>query len=460
MNITGLVRVTVAAPQRRLDLALPEQAALAEILPGLLTKAGEHLADQGAPGGGWVLRRADGAELNLGRTLGSHRVRDGEILHLVSRGLEWPELEYDDLVDAVASGAGKLGVPWTARHTRIAGLTGAALAVLVVMAVVLRRGAPWAEAATWLLLTSALLTVAGVALARVVGDSGAGALLGGLGLPFAAVGGGLLFAGTATWPAIGAPQVLAAGTALLLAGVACYLGIVDSGTLFAAATSTGLLGLVAGWTGTADTLDGADVAAMLGAAAFAFSPLLGPLALRIGRLPMPILPRTTADLVRDDPQPPRKHVYGAVVRADGLLTGMLAGVAVALSVCMVLLTADRSTPATVLTGLLTAGCLLRARIYPVVKHRLMLLVAALTGIACLVLGPLSASTPDPVSLVVPSMLLLAAITIFCGLRYSTKLPSPYLSRYAEILEVLVTLALIPLACSVLGLYAVVRGWGG
>ncbi|MGZ0149064.1 type VII secretion integral membrane protein EccD [Kribbella sp. WER1] len=460
MNITGLVRVTVAAPQRRLDLALPEQAAIAEVLPGLLTKAGEHLADQGAPDGGWVLRRADGTELNLGRTLGSHRIRDGEILHLVSRGLDWPELEYDDLVDAVASGAGKLGVPWSARHTRIAGLTGAALAVLVVMAVVLRRGAPWADAATWLLLMSALLVAAGVTLARVVGDSGAGALLGGLALPFAGAGGGLLLAGTATWPAIGAPQVLASGMALLLAGVACYLGIVDSGTLFAAAMATGLLELIAGWIGTADSLDGPDVAAIVGAAAFAFSPLLGPLALRIGRLPMPILPRTTADLVRDDPQPPRRHVYGAVVRADGLLTGMLAGVAITVSVCLVLLTTDRSTSATVLTGLITLGCLLRARVYPIVKHRLLLLGTALTGIACLVLGPLSAATNGQVSLVVPMMVLFAALTIFCGLRYSAQLPSPYLSRYAEILEVLVTLALIPLACSVLGLYAVVRGWGG
>jgi hypothetical protein len=125
----------------------------------------------------------------------------------------------------------------------------------------------------------------------------------------------------------------------------------------------------------------------------------------------------------------------------------------------VLLTTDRSTSATVLIGLLTIGCLLRARIYPVVKHRLLLLIPALTGTACLVLGPLSRAI-DPVSLVVPMMVALAAITIFCGLRFSTKLPSPYLSRYAEILEVLVTLALIPLACSVLGLYAVVRGWGG
>jgi hypothetical protein len=90
----------------------------------------------------------------------------------------------------------------------------------------------------------------------------------------------------------------------------------------------------------------------------------------------------------------------------------------------------------------------------------MLLAPAAAGLICLVLGPLSTSAADPVVPVVPVMAMVAVIAIFCGLRYSTKVPSPYLSRYAEILEVLVTLAVVPLACSVLGLYAVVRGWGG
>jgi type VII secretion integral membrane protein EccD len=460
MNITGLLRVTVAAPQRRLDLALPEQASVAEVLPGLLTKAGEHLADQAAPDGGWVLRRADGAELILGRTLGSHRIRDGEILHLVPRELDWPELEYDDLVDAVAAGAGKLGASWAPRHTRAAGLIGAALVLLTGLTAMLREGAPWADPATWLLLSAVLLVTAAVALARVFGDSGAGAMIGGLALPFAILGGGLLFAGDVSRPAIGAPQVLAAGTALMLAGVACYLGVVDSGSLFAGATATGLFGLIAGWLGTAESLDGADVAAIFAAAAFAFSPFYSQAALRIGRLPMPILPRTTADLVRDDPQPARRVVYSAVLRADSLLTGLLGGMSVTLSVGLVLLTFDHSLPATVLVALLASGCLLRARIYPVVKHRLLLLLPGLVGLICLILGPFSARTADPVALVVPLTVLLAAAMLFLGTRYSDKLPSPYLSRYAEILEVLVTLALLPLACSVLGLYAVVRGWGG
>ena len=460
MNITGLLRITIATPQRRLDLALPEQASVAEVLPGVLTKAGQHLADEGVPGGGWVLRRADGAELTLGRTLGSHRIKDGEILHLVPQRLEWPELEYDDLMDAVASGSGRLGVIWSAWHTRVAGLTCAVAALLVVLFTVLRLGAPWSEPSGWLLVTAIVLVAGGVTLARVVGDSGAGAVVGGIAVPFATLGGGLLLAGDAVWPAIGAPQVLVGAAALMLVGVGCYLGVVDGTVMFAGAASTGILGIVGGWIGTSDSLGGADVAAILCTFLFAFSPLLASMAIRLGRLPMPILPRTTADLVRDDPQPPRRRVYSAVVRADSLLTGMLLGLMVVLSSCQVLLVLSATRSATILACLLAVGCLLRARLYPIVKQRLLLLIPGLVGAVGLVLGPLTRWSTDPVLLIAPLVLLFAALAVLLGLRYSTRRPSPYLSRYAEILEILVTLALIPLAAAVLGLYGVVRGWGG
>src|SRR2546425_907923 len=54
---TGLARVTVSAPQRRLDVALPEHAPLAELLPELLRHAGIGLPDAGQAHGGWGLRR-------------------------------------------------------------------------------------------------------------------------------------------------------------------------------------------------------------------------------------------------------------------------------------------------------------------------------------------------------------------------------------------------------------------
>jgi type VII secretion integral membrane protein EccD len=460
MNITGLVRVTVAAPQRRLDLALPEQASVAEIIPGLLSKAGEHLADEAVPDGGWSLRRLDGSELALGRTLGFHRVRDGEILHLVPRTTDWPELEYDDLVDAVASGSGRLGAAWSSWHTRAAGLAVAAVAVLTGFTIVFRTGAPWANPAGWLLLLALLLVATGVTLSRAVGDSGAGVVMGGLALPAAAVGGGLVLAGDGAFPAIGAPQLLAGSAALLLTGVVCAVGIVDGATLFAGAVTLGALGAGSGWVGSVERFDGTDAAAIAAGALITLSPALGSLAIRLGRVPMPILPRTTADLVRDDPQPPRWQVYGAVVRADSLLTGLLIGTAVVLAVCEILLALDGSRSATILAALTTAGCLIRARLYPIVKQRLTFLTAGLVGATALILGPLSEGRANPVSVVLPLMVLVAAGAIVVGLRYAARPPTPYLGRWAEILEILLTLAVVPVVCGVLGLYGLLRGWGG
>ena len=41
----GLARITISAPHRRVDVALPEHVALAELLPEVLRHAGEGLAD-------------------------------------------------------------------------------------------------------------------------------------------------------------------------------------------------------------------------------------------------------------------------------------------------------------------------------------------------------------------------------------------------------------------------------
>ncbi|WP_344126519.1 EsaB/YukD family protein, partial [Luedemannella flava] len=38
---SGVARVTIRAPRRRLDLVLPDQVPLAEVLPELLRRAGE-----------------------------------------------------------------------------------------------------------------------------------------------------------------------------------------------------------------------------------------------------------------------------------------------------------------------------------------------------------------------------------------------------------------------------------
>ncbi|WP_424184573.1 type VII secretion integral membrane protein EccD [Actinokineospora sp. G85] len=460
MNTTGLVRVTVAAPARRIDLALPERAPLAELLPGLLGHAGEDLADAGARGGGWVLRRADGTALEPARTLAAQRVRDGEVLHLAHANTDWPELEYDDLVDAIATGSAKLGAAWAPAHTRLAGLAAGALASALCLVAVLRAGPPWSGPAWWSLGAAGVLLGGALLLARAAGDTGAGAVAAAGALPFAFAGGGLVFAGDRALTDLGAPHLLAASAGLLLAAVVALLGVVDRAALFAGAATAGLFGVVSGWLTTWDALAAHETAAVLAGLALAFSPALAPLSVRLAQVPMPVLPKAAADLLRDDPQPPRTAVYAAVVRADGLLTGMLGGLAAVVAPCLVLLVGSGSTAAVVLVCVLTAGYLLRARLYPILRQRLPVLAVGLVGVVCLAVGPVMADRDALLSVAGPCLLVAGVLAALAGVAHSTREPSPYLGRYAEVLEVLLVLAVVPVACSVLGLYGYVRGLGG
>jgi type VII secretion integral membrane protein EccD len=460
MIATGLVRLTVAAPARRIDLAVPDRSPLAELLPALLGRAGEDLPDAGPPVDGWVLRRGDGTALEPARTLAAYQVRDGEVLHLTPAGTEWPELEYDDVVDAIATGSARTGGAWQLRHTRWAGLATAVLAVLLCMVAVLRAGPPWPGPALWAFTAAGLLLCVAVLLARAAGDSGAGAACALAALPVAFVAGGAALAGERALTGLGAPHLLAACTALVAASSIGLLGVADQAAVFVGGMGTGLLGAAGAWLTTLDALEGHQAAAIVASAGLLVSPVLAPLSIRLGQVPMPILPRAAADLVRDDPQPARTAVYAAVLRADSLLSGTVTGLALVAAVSQVLLVCRGGTPAGVLVGALSLGFLLRARLYPIARQRTPLLLAGLTGATCLAVGPLMGSRPDLLTVAGPGLLLVGGGVTLLAVRYSTRPPGPYLSRYAELLEVLVVLTIVPLACWVLGLYGYVRGLGG
>jgi type VII secretion integral membrane protein EccD len=446
MTTADLVRVTIAAPTRRLDLALPERAPVAEMLPGLLRRAGEALADD-LPDGGWVLRRMDGDRLDPARTLAAQQVCDGEVLHLVPGALDWPELEYDDLVDAIAGAAGRAGRRWQPRHTRLAGLAAAVPAVGLIL-VVLGQ----AQAGRAVLLVAAALLAGGTLLSRVAGDAGAGALLGALALPAAFLGGALI-----TASAVGAGLLLGGSAALMIAAVAGGLGIADRLPLFAGAATAAALGGTAAAAVTMGFGTGPGAAAVVASVVFLFSPMLGPLAGRLGRLPAPMLPRTAADLVRDDPQPPASAVRDAVLRADALLTGMLGGAALSAGLAAVVLATGRGVPALILLAVLTLGFGVRARIYPAVRHRLPLLLAAGTTAVTLAVAWRAV---HPIGVSVPILAALAALAVTAALRYSRRPAGAALARYAELFEVLLVLACVPVLCAVLQLYGLVRGIGG
>ncbi len=166
---TGLARIAVVAPNRRLDLALPEHLPLVGLLPAVLRQADEEPSD-GTSHGGWMLRRGDGSPVDLARTLAAQNVRDGETLHLVPRRTEWPELAYDDLMEAVADGARRRGVAWSPFATRLTGLIVAGVLLLLGLVVIVTSEEPGWLGGAVALGAAGLLLVCGIVLSRAMAD--------------------------------------------------------------------------------------------------------------------------------------------------------------------------------------------------------------------------------------------------------------------------------------------------
>ncbi|SDY12733.1 type VII secretion integral membrane protein EccD [Micromonospora pattaloongensis] len=469
----GLARVTINAPQRRVDVALPEHVPLAELLPEVLRHAGEGLADDGERHGGWLLRRTDGAPLATGQGLLPQGVRDGEVLHLVPARAQWPELEYDDVVEAIADGARRRGSAWSGAATRAATLAGAGVLLAVGLFALLHAGTSWGLGASVGLGVALLLALAGVVASRAYGDATAGGALGGYALPYAFVGGALLVASgdpvgvirPLAW--MGAPELLVGSVALLLVALLGLVGVAAALRVFAAGVTAGLVGALAALAGFG--LPAAGSAALLMSVLVCGIGVLPLLAIRLGKLPMPPITLPTgaaaegfgagdagsADGARERPE--RGRVYAAVARTEELLTGMLTGHAVLATAAALVLVTAGGLAGPLLAAVSSVALLLRSRLFVTLRQRVPMVAAGLAGLA--VLGvTVAARGGDAVLLgFTVGGVLLALLTVATGATYSRRPPSPYLGRAADVVDTLMVVSVVPVACAVLGLYARARG---
>lgn len=453
-----LARVTIVAPKRRLDVAVPNTMAVAELLPHLLRHAGDDLADVGDRQGGWVLRRATGAMLEPSRNLAAQGVRDGELLHLAPGRDDWPELAYDDVVEVIASSARRAARSWGAQATRRCGLAVASALLGLGLVVLARSGPPWTVPGVAALGLAVVLGLTGVLLSRAFTDAVAGAVVMGCALPYAFASGVLL-----TLPedsgvtGISAPGVLLGSALLALFGILGYTGVSAVHRLFMAGISIGVIGAGAALM----TMAGASVT---GAAAAAMTVAIGLLpgyplvATWLGRIPMPALPARAEDILTDAPRPPRADVFTAVARGTELLTGLLLATAVVSTCAIALLsTVEDSTPALALCVAACVALLLRARLFAAPQQRLPLLVAGLVGVIWLGIDASSKAPAGTGPLAALGVLIVVAVIVLAaGLRFGSSPPSPYLGRAADILDVVAIMALIPLACWVLGVFGAVQ----
>lgn len=456
----GLARVTIAAPRRRVDVALPEHASAAELLPGLLRAAGDELADQGQDHGGWALRKGDGTLIDPARAIGSQDLRDGDVLHLVPRQAEWPEMDYDDVVDAIATEARRQSRSWGSANTRRAGVAIASAALLLGLAIVLTSGPSWTLPGGIGLAMSVILLAVAVVLARALGDAGAGAVIGSVAMLYGFAGGVALSQGEQSLLQAEAAQYAAGSAVLFLVALLGYLGVADRTHYFVAGITMGLLGMVGSLIGLIEDTTVIDVATILVSVVVIFTPIIPLLSIRLGKLPMPTLPTTVDDLLADPPVVPLPRVHATVRRSDELLTGLLLGGAFIVALGQIVLIGSGELSALILVAVVAAALLLRARLFPAVRHRAPLLVAGVLGIGAIAVGTMVTAPESRLLITLPVIVVVAGLVLATGFAYQNRAPSPYIGRIADILDVLFVIAVVPTACAVLGLYGYFRGLGG
>ncbi|SCF38582.1 type VII secretion integral membrane protein EccD [Micromonospora viridifaciens] len=452
----GLSRITIVAPRTRMDLALPADVPLADLLPTLLRYAGEDLADEGVRHGGWSLSRLGGQPLDGGRTAAQLGVRDGEVLYFNPRAAAAPEIVFDDVVDAVATATNQRPGTWQVGTTRAFGVLFAGVALAAGAAAALFAGPPQLPGALAALVVAIALVVSAAVLSRAAGDSRTGAMLAMAGLGYAAIGGLLILAGDRKLADLASPHVLLAATAVVLFGAVAALAVGDRLPLFLGAVAVGAaVGFGALLCLAFDGFGAAAAAAVVATVAFGALPMLPMLAYRLARLPVPSIPTGPDDLKTDTESVDGPQVLRNSERADAFLTGLLWTVALLVLGGQVLLAGNGRLPAVLLCLVLALLSLLRARPFIGRAQRTPVLLAGTAGLALAAAATFGAGDlPLRLGLILGGGLLAAVISLIYGLSVAGKRISPVWGRTLDIVEILLIVALVPLAVWVCGLY----GW--
>lgn len=450
-----LCRLMLVTPTSSLEVAVPSDVPLYDLLPALLIYAGPDLADAGGEHDGWVLQRLGEPPFDEERTLAALSLRDGETVYLRPRGAELPALDFDDLITGVAEGTGKRPDRWRDAMTGRLFLGLAAGALLTGFFALLQDGHPLARAAA-AGVVAFLLMATGAVLARAAKDQAAGAMLGLAAVPYAGLTGYLLTARPGVEKIL-PEQVLAAGGASLVAVVLALVAISVTMPAFAAAlVGTGALALGGLLSALADA-KWFEAAAVVLVAALVFNVTVPMTSFRMADLRMQPLP-SDADELQEDVEPLRAQgLMDRAVVADHCMTALFTAVGL---VCTVSLLVLAPVVGWATTGLSVAACaalLLRSRVVISARQRMALLVPGTVGLVIVVLR-LSGDMPMALRLtvVVASLVVAAGLCVIGARMLPGRRLLPYWGRAAEISELLVGVSMLPLVLGVLDAYSWAR----
>ena len=444
-------RVTVVAPRTRIDVALPSDVAVADLLPMVLDMAREAAPDGGAAHGGWCLARLGDAAIDPSRTLGSLGIIDGDLLQLRPRAENPPPPLFDDVADAIAVAAPDTFRPWTEATARLLGRVAGGLALVTAAGAVLRAGS--GPAAAVVAGAGAVAAVAaGAVIARIYRDVVTGVLVAAGGLPLAFVGGLYTVPG-----AVGRPSFLLAAVLTLVFAAGSIMMIGRGITTFVAFATAAALG--SGAFLVATLLVGhpaAGIAAGAATVAIGGISLLPRLTIQLAKLPLPQVPGNAEDLQADTGFPD----YAAIERraaTDDHAGQVLVRDAGAVAALGAVIAATGGTFGVIFAVVVTTVLLLRARSYANGSQAIALLAAGMAAAVGLVLLLIMAASPFVLLLFVFGGLIGGAVlAMVLGVVFPTRRFSPPLRRSVDIAEAILIASALPLALAVMGLYQTFR----
>lgn len=212
--VAGLCRLRFRGPLKVVELSVPSDVPLGDLLPtvvGFSGKDGEDLAEEAVEAGGWVLQRLGAEPLDEELSAEALGLKDGEELQLRHRRDTMPLVHFDDLVDGIATGLRERGDSWRPALTHHLALAVALLALAGGIALLALPG-PDQPRITAAAVTGVLLLLCAGSASRAVGDAGAGTALGAAAVPYLALAGALLPDGsgdptaTGCWPGVPRPR--------------------------------------------------------------------------------------------------------------------------------------------------------------------------------------------------------------------------------------------------------------
>lgn len=442
---TAYRRLTVLAPRVQVDVALPVDVPVAELVPMVLQLVGEPVP--GSPLRPWRLRGAAGGLLPPAATLDQLGVLDGELLRIDTDGTTPAPPVFDDPVDALASSIG-MGGPAQRRCAAVLAVVTATAA-----AVLLAAGGVLAALAAGLLVAGALAWVARALPERPVGLVTAAAVLPVAAAAGWALAGALVPAAPTRVAAQVAVAALAAGVAAVAGQVALRVVAPALIAVAVAAVPTAGAALAVAWFGVAP----GAAAAAAGALALVVGPVLPRAALRLSGLPRPVVPADGAELTGSDmaDDPPLEELAERADLARGYLAGLVGGCAVPAAAGSALAAAAGGWAGPVLAGVTAAVLALRARGFANAAPACTQLAAGAAGLVALGLL-LARSYPSVAGPAVAAALLLAVGLVLGALHRSRPIGSPVTRRMIDFLEYGLTIAAVPLALAAMGLFTFVR----